>query len=270
MSDDWRLALTAWVWWPSVVAGITTLTIAYLAAVGPLRERFPGSSPLSRSQVRWYLLGLGVILFALVSPLDVLGDEYLFSAHMTQHVLITLVAPPLLLLGTPGWLLRPALSLRGVALLARALTHPLVAFALFDANLIFWHLPALYDATLHSEPIHVAEHLLFMSAAVIAWWPILSPLAELPRLSYPRQILYLFLQALPMTVLSAVITFAPFPLYEAYIEAPRLFGLSVMADQEIAGLIMWMPGGMVYFVAMTIVFFRWTSREEHSLDGQAV
>jgi putative membrane protein len=212
--------------------------------------------------------GLLVILFALVSPLDVLGDEYLFSAHMTQHLLITLVGPPLLLAGTPGWLLRPVLAWPAIARLARFLTNPLVAFAVFNGTLMFWHLQSTYELTFVNEAVHVIEHLTFMAAGVIAWWQILSPLSELPRLSYPMQLLFLFFQTFPMTLLSAMIAFAPAPLYAVYAEAPRLFGMSVMVDQEMAGLIMWMPGGMIYLAAMSVVFFKWTRKEEGAAGGR--
>jgi len=251
-----------WNWQPTVLIGVALLAGGYLSAIGPWRRRFGASAPVSRGQVISFLLGALIILLALVSPLDELGDEYLFSAHMTQHLLLTLVAPPLLLLGTPGWLLRPLLRRRSAARAGRVLTKQVVAFVLFNGVFLAWHLPTFYEATLQSESIHVVEHLMFIATAVLNWWPILSPLPELPRLSYPAQILYLFLEALPATVLGALLVFAPAPLIPTYATAPRLFGLDVMTDQQVSGLIMWMPGGMIYLIALAVVFFKWLGREE--------
>jgi putative membrane protein len=255
-------ALHEWNWDPSIWIGVGLLILLYLGAAGPFRSRFKDSQPLSRWQMTWYLLGAFVILFALVSPLDSTGDEYLFSTHMLQHLLLTLVAPPLLLLGTPGWMLRPLLKSAWVKSILRILTTPVLAYLLFNLDFLAWHIPIFYEATLENESIHIIEHLSFIFTAILNWWPMLSPLDELPRLPAPAQILYLFLDGVPTTVLSAIIVFANNVLYPTYAAAPRAFGISALTDQSIAGLIMGMPGGMIYLFALTIVFFRWNNREE--------
>ncbi len=258
-----QVALT-WNWYPSVCIGVALLVGVYLSVVGPLRSRFSFSEPAPHTRVAWFLSGALVILFALVSPLDELGDEYLFSAHMVQHLLLAQVAPPLLLMGTSGWMLRPFLRHPVVARVARVLTTPFVAFILFNAVFLTWHLTAFYETTLHNESLHIFEHLLFMATGVLNWWPILSPLPELPRLSPPGQILYLFLAAVPMTVLGALIVFAPTVLYPTYAAAPRVLGLDALTDQQIAGQVMWTPGGSIYLVALTVVFFTWLGKEERT------
>jgi cytochrome c oxidase assembly factor CtaG len=258
-----------WNWQPSVLIGVALVAAAYLGVSGPWRARFTSAQRVSRRQTLWFLSGAAVILMALVSPLDELGDNYLFSAHMAQHVLLALIAPPLLLLGTPGWMLRPMLRSRMLARVARALTSPVVAFAVFNAVFMLWHVPTLYEAALNDERIHIVEHLCFIATGVLNWWPILSPLTELPRLAQPAQILYLFLESVPATILSALIAFAPTILYPTY-RAAQLLGVNPMADQEIAGLVMWMPGGMIYLIALTVVFFAWLGREEHADRQQEV
>ncbi len=263
MSESAR-ALSVWNLEPSILFGVALLIAAYLAAAGPFRTRFPSSTKVARARVFAFLLGAFILLFALISPLDEIGDRYLFSAHMTQHLLLTLVAPPLMLIGTPGWMLRPLLRDPVVLRAARALTNPLVAFALFNIDFIIWHLPPLYEATLQNNFIHIFEHLLFIGTAFLNWWPILSPLPELPRLPAPAQILYLFAQALPATILGAFIVFAPVPLYATYAAAPNIFGIDPMNDQQFSGLIMWMPGGMIYLLALSVVFFLWLDREERA------
>ncbi len=257
-------ALSAWNWEPSVVVGLALIVGAYLAALGPWHSRFKSSDTVDRARVFAFLFGAFVMLFALVSPLDTIGDEYLFSAHMTQHLLLTLVAPPLMLIGTPGWMLRPLLRDPVVLRAARFFTTPLIAFAIFNVDFLVWHIPVLYDATLHNETLHIFEHLLFIVTAFLNWWPILSPLPELPRLPDPAQILYLFGQAFPATILGAFIVFAATPLIPTYAAAPPIFGISAMADQQFSGLIMWMPGGMVYLIALSIVWFSWMDREERA------
>lgn len=264
MEPEAYQVLTEWTTEPSIWIGMAILIGAYFAVRGPLRARFKDSTPVTGSQTFWFLLGWFVLLFALVSPLDPISDEYLFSAHMVQHILMTLIAPPFLLLGTPGWMLRPFLRYQPIARTARLLTMPIVAFALFNVDFLVWHAPVLYEATLEHESIHILEHLLFISTAVLNWWPILSPLSELPRLPYPAQILYLFLDAVPSTVLGGIFSFASTAVYPAYAAAPRIFGISAVDDQLFAGLIMAMPGAMIYLLALSIVFFVWLGREERA------
>ena len=260
--------LGMWSWDPSILLGIAIFLGLYLAVIGPLRKRFKESTPVRRAQITWFILGTFFIFFALVSPLDELGDNYLFSAHMLQHSLLVFVVPPLLLAGTPGWLVDALIRRRGIQPLAKMLTHPVSAFLLFNLVFAAWHFPAFYQAALENQNVHIFEHMCFMVTAVLNWWPVLSPSKLLPRLSAPVQMVYLFLEGIPCTVLGAIIIFQPTILYPAYASAPALLGLSPMTDQQIAGLIMAMPGGMAYMVAMTVVFFNWQKKEATNLPAQ--
>jgi len=125
--------------------------------------------------------------------------------------------------------------------------------------LILWHLPRFYEYALEHHPVHIVQHLMFMVAAVLLWWPILSPLPELPRLPYPMQMLYLFLTTIPMSIVAVYITYGGTLLYPAYAAAPRIAGLSPLQDQLLGGLIMWIPGGLVFFGVISVIFFRWQS-----------
>ena len=252
-----------WNWDPTILVGLALQAGAYLACVGPLRERFPGSEPVAPARVQTFLLGSLVLFIALCSPIETLGDGYLLSAHMIQHLLITLIAPPLLLLGTPRWLFRPLLRLPLALPIGRLLTNPVVAFLSFNIAFAAWHVPAFYEATLRSLPIHVLEHVMFIATATLTWWPVFSPMDELPRLSDPAQCLYLFIQSIPPTILGALITFADFVLYPTYARAPRVWDLSPQLDQQAAGLIMWIPGALVYLVVLTVVFFRWFNNDDY-------
>ena len=253
---------TEWHGHPSVIIGLLALTGAYLLAVGPLRWRFGVERRPGAWSVASFLTGVVVIFVALLSPLHELGDSYLFSAHMVQHLLLMLVAPPLLLLGTPGWLLRPALAAPRTLHITRFLTSPVMAFVAFNVVLVLWHLPPLYGLALRERGIHILEHLMFISAAVIMWWPVLSPLSQAPRASYPMQMLYLFVIPTVPAILGAMITFANSVLYDWYAEAPRVWEISAHTDQQVGGIIMWVPGGLAFLLTLIVVFLIWSGEEE--------
>ncbi|MCI0438055.1 MAG: cytochrome c oxidase assembly protein [Chloroflexi bacterium] len=243
---------------------------AYLLGVGPLRERYSLSAePVEPRQMATFTLGVVVIFVALISPIHVLSENYLFSMHMLQHMLLTVVAPPLLILGTPAWLLRPLLRPAWAFRAARAATHPVVAFAV--ANLVFslWHIPALYNMTATNELVHAIEHVTMTGTAIMMWWPLASNMPELPRLSYPMQMAYLFLLSLAPTIVFAIVTFASHPIYDFYASAPRIWGLSPLADQQIGGIIMKVGGGAVFLGLLVTVFFRWYAQEERKSKIEA-
>jgi putative membrane protein len=209
--------------------------------------------------------GLLAILLALDGPLHDLSDWYLFSAHMVQHLVLTLVVPPLLLTGVPGWmfdaLLRAGLARPGPAAVVRTLTHPLVAFTAYAVAVVGWHLPGPYNTALEVHGWHVVEHLALLGAAILGWWPIVSPSRLAPPLPYAAQLLYLFVFGMPMTVVAAMITGAERVLYPFYEAAPRIVDLTPLADQRLGGVIMWVPSGLIPLAAFTIVFFRWVAAE---------
>ncbi len=253
--------LTQWDWEPSILIIAALVTGSYLYAIGPLRKK-NGLAPATHGQVFAFLLGVVLMVLALISPLDELGDSYLFSAHMVQHLFLTTVGPPLLLLGIPEWMAEPLLRNPAIFRIARLFTLPAVAFVLFNADFWLWHAPPLYDATLENEAIHILEHVTFIVFGLLFWWPIFSPLKRgLPRLPLGGQILYLFLSGMPMVALSAGLTFAP-PLYAPYLTAPRVWGISPAMDQQLGGLIMWVPGSLFTIVIVSILFIRWMLQQE--------
>lgn len=254
--------LTEWNWQPSIIGGTLLILALYIYAVGPFREKFFPAEKFSLGKAVAFQLGILLIFLSLFSALDELGDRYLFSAHMLQHLILTMVGPPLMLIGTPGWLIQPLLRNRTLLNIGKVLTHPAVAFTLFNADLWLWHAPLLYDATLFNQNLHILEHLTFIITGVIFWWPLFSPVKEgLPRLSTGGQILYLFFGSMPMVLLGAGLTFAP-PLYAPYINAPRVWGLSAATDQQLGGLLMWVPVSLYIIAIMSILFIRWMQRQE--------
>ena len=205
-----------------------------------------------------FAAALLVLFLALNGPLHNLSDTYLFSAHMAQHLLLTLVFPPLLLYGTPSAVMRPLLRPRWVMAVARVLTRPLIAAAVFTAPIVLWHVPAFYEAALRDHNLHIVQHLVFLTTAVIMWWPVLSPVPELPRLPHLLQMLYLFLLGIPMAITGALIALSDRVLYPFYAGAPRVGGLSPLDDQQIGGLLMWVLGGLMLWIVITVVWFRYS------------
>lgn len=256
--DFW---LTQWNLDPSILIGTALIIGLYLYAIGPYRKRRFPQEPIRTGQTIAFLSGMLIMFLALVSPLDELGDSYLFSAHMVQHLILTIIGPPLLLLGTPEWIVKPALHNKVVFKVAKFFTFPVVAFVLYNIDFWLWHAPPLYNATLENQTIHIIEHLTFLFFGLCYWWPIFSPSKDLPPLSIGGQILYLFLSGMPSVLLGAGLTFTP-PLYAPYIAAPRIWGISAPTDQQLGGLIMWIPVSIFYIVIMSILFIRWMLQQE--------
>ncbi len=250
-----------WDWHPSVVIGLALLGGLYV---------YLGGLAAPRRRVTAFGASLVVLGVALNGPLHNLSDGYLFSAHMVQHLALTLVFPPLLLYGTPAWVVRPLLGPAWVLRSARRATRPLAAGALFSAPITLWHVPQFYESALEHHPLHIVQHLVFIATAVIMWWPILSPVPELPRASYPTQLIYLFALGLPMSLAGALITLSEQVLYPFYAGAPRVWGLAPLADQQLGGLLMWVVGTIYLWVAASVVWFRWSAREESGDVERAV
>ena len=269
MNEATHSLWTHWHGHPEVLVGLAIIQGAYLLAVGPVRERYNLADSSDPRQVATFTLGILVIFVALLSPLHVLSDQYLFSAHMLQHVLLTLVAPPLLIVGTPDWLLRPLMRPDPVFILARIATHPVIAFVLFNITFSLWHLPALYNLSVTNHLVHIGEHLMFMGTAMLMWWPIASNMPELPRLTYPLRMIYLFLLSIAQLMVFAPVTFSREPLYQWYVDAPEIWGMSPVVDQQIGAIIMKLGGGAIFITLIIVAFFRWFSREEEKTKAEA-
>jgi len=262
--------------------GLDPLVIVSLALSGLLY--FEGARKLWREAGRgrgirrweaWAYTGGWLALFvALVSPLHPWG-EVLFSAHMTQHELLMLVAAPLLVLGRPvvaflwalplGWARRLGAWGKAPWFLRawRAVTNPLAAWAVHAVALWVWHLPALFQATLRSDLVHTAQHVSFLFSALLFWWALVHG----PRgvVGYGAGLLYLFTTAVHSGVLGALLTFAGSVLYPAYNGTTASWGLTPLEDQQLGGLIMWVPAGLVYIVAGLALCAGWMRESERSV-----
>lgn len=255
---------TNWDLHPDLLIGLFLLEAIYLLLVGPLRFLFviPHEIKPTYRQVSYFSIGVLVFFIADNGPIHDLSENFLFSAHMLQHILLAFVVSPLLIIGTPGWLLSPLLKYQVIERTGRFLTNPLIAFFLFNLTFSLWHLPILYQAALQVHGIHIFEHLTLLVTAVILWWPILSPVPELPRPRYLIQVIYLFVLPIAQLIVFAPITFSTQVIYPFYAEAPRLWGLSALADQQMGGILMKVTSTIIFLLFLTIVFFRWFNQEE--------
>lgn len=334
-----------WLRWnfePITVLALAAVTGAYFYALGPLRRRYHLAVTVDRGKVAFFVAGMVLLALALLSPLDYIGMEYLLTAHMLQHMMFSVICPPLILLGIPGWMLDPLFRGPRVQHVARIITHPAVAFGLYNLNMWIWHLPILFDASAPAaavigiqvveslcvigalifaamflpgllrnarsdeasskrsrrslvplaasaiaivaiiilaaigalnlaawgtnfephNPLHMLMDAMFIGTAIIYWWPILSPVRAVPRISPLFGMLYMFMSAMPMMVIGALLTFAPDPLYTRYATAPLVWGFTRLGDQQFAGLTMWLPMDIPLFITISILFFRWVNEQD--------
>lgn len=251
-------------WYPEVLGWIALVNLAYLLAVNLWRRSFNWGPPLSVRKQVYFSLGLWTLYLSEGTPLHLISESYLFSAHMVQHILLTLVMPPLILLGTPDWMLRPLYRWKVTRAIMKVLVYPAVALLAFNLIYSFWHLPVAYQATLYFHWFHGVQHAVLIFTALMMWWPICSPLMELPRLSEVLQMFYIFLIGLSQIAVFGVITFADSVMYQFYARAPRLWGLDPHVDQQLAGIIMKVGGMGIFIIAWFIIFFRWVAREERT------
>jgi putative membrane protein len=224
-------------------------------------ERGDTEPAVTSRQVVCFVSGLAAIFVASDWPVHDLAEGYFYSLHMVQHLLLSLVAAPLLLLGTPGWLMRRLLPGR-LLTVVKFVARPVPNLIQFNAVLVLSHWPLWVNATLRNHPLHFVAHAILLVSALLMWMVLVSPLEEVPRARPPMQMLYLFLQSILPTVPASFLTFGSKPLYSFYETVPRLYGWSALSDQQVAGLIMKLLGGFYLYAIIAVVFFRWYADEE--------
>jgi len=256
--------MPAWHPHPDVWLLLGGLWAAYLVAVRRHRAS-PAEAKDRRRRTTLFSIGMACLWFGADWPVHDLAEGYLYSAHMVQHMVFTLVAAPLLIAGIPAWMWRTVLSPRPVFVAFRFFTRPVVALIVFNGLLLFTHWPEVVEASVGSELTHFTLHVLLFGSAIVVWWPVMSPLVELPALTPPAQMMYLFAQSLAPTIPASFLTFGHTLLYPVYGTFPRIWSISALNDQLIAGLLMKIVGGLILWVFIATIFFRWHAREER--DG---
>ena len=259
---SWRLH-------PDVVLLCVFLLAGYFWAINMLREPLSDAGRVRRGQVLLYCSGVLSLYLVAATPVHDISEQYLLTAHMFQHTVFIMVAAPLMLAGIPAWLWQALLRQPGMMQAGRFLTHAVVAFFIFNALQVVTHLPEVVNFSLEAHWFHLFVHIALVASAMLMWWPILSSVPELPRLSDPLRMGYLFVQSLVPTVVAAFVTFADSAVYSFYADAPRMWGLSAVEDQQVAGGVMKMMGSLILWGFITVIFFQWFYREQRESEGPA-
>ncbi len=253
----------AWQPHPDVWLLIALLGTGYALAIVRVGPRVaPPGRVVTRRQVACFSAGLLATWMVSDWPVHDIAEKANYSVHMMQHLTFSLIDAPLILIGTPGWLARWVLGPEWLFRTVRALARFFPAVILYNVVLVVAHWPTVVDLTLHNGFYHFLAHCVIFVTALIVWLPVLSPIPEIPRYSPPMQMVYLFLQSVVPTIPASFLTFGSAPLYHYYEHVHQLFGFSTLDDQRLAGLIMKLGGGLVLWMLITIVFFRWFAEEE--------
>jgi putative membrane protein len=251
-----------------VVGVVVALVGLYVFGLTRLAERHAprGEPAVTRRQIAWFVTGIALFLAVEIWPIHDIAEGSLYSFHMVEHLVLALVVPPALLKGTPWWLLR--LLVKPILPVLRVLTRPIVALLLFNGVFALIHAPVIVEGMLGNAFVHFLLHAGLMASATLMWWPVLGPIPDLPKLTPLMGMGYLFLQSLIPTIPASFLTFADEPVYEIYETLPRLWGLSALDDQLIAGLIMKIGGGAVLWTAIAVIFFTWAFEEERAAGAR--
>jgi putative membrane protein len=247
-----------WTWPldPTVYAGLVAAYLghAWLARNAPDAER---------KHTLYLIAGLATLWVALETPIDTISDHYLDSVHMLQHVLLGFIAPPLLLLSLSPSMVARLVRIPGL----RFITEPVQTQVVAGAVMVVWHLPALYDATLASEEVHILEHLTFIAGGTLLYWPIIEATSSHSswHMSPVGKLVYMLIATLPQDGVALVLIFSRVPFYEFYAKAPRLIeGFTALIDQTMAGAVLMILGKATLAVAALTVFFRWFGSEQRA------
>lgn len=267
-----RGAAWAWSMEPWVVVPIAGLALGYGLGLRRLHREVGGRRGIGRGPAAAFAGAIAVLVLALMSPLDVVAAD-LFSVHMAQHLLLMLAAAPLLVMGRVPLVLLWALPRRARRRVARAwerslfarqvgfLTRPFVAWALFIGVFVFWHVPRAYGWALHDEGVHALEHLSFLFSALAFWNLVIEPRGR-RRLGYGAGVLYVATTAVLSGLPGALMILTPRPFYSLHAAGAAAWGMTLIEDQQLAGLLMWIPAGGVYIAAIAWLFLRWLAQAE--------
>lgn len=256
-------------WHPWVFLWLLLVQAGYLLAVGKWREAFGWGPPVSTRQKVLFSSAIWMIYLSEGTPLHILAEHYLFSMHMIQHVVLTSIMVPLLVLGIPDWAVRNALKRPWIRGPLKFFTSPIPAILCFNLIYAVWHMPVAYEATLYFHWFHMVQHALLVLTSIFMWWPVASPVPEFNKLSDGASMLYLFVAGIIQIAVYSMLTFAESPIYEFYWNAPRMWGIDPLVDQQAAGMIMNLGGMVILLVVWGIIFFNWVRKEEAQAISRA-
>ncbi len=264
--DFWRWRPHPEVW--ILVVGLVVLYRYALRELGP--RLVPAGQPVvTKAQKRWFFFGILVLWVAADWPMHDIGEDYLYSVHMVQHMLLTFVFPPMMLLATPEWLARIVIGDGRIGRAFLRLARPIPAALVFNAIQLGIHWSVIVNLSVENGPFHFALHFLVVTTALAVWMPVVSPLPEY-RIRPPAQCIHLFLTSIVPTVPASWLALADGALYSSYDKPARLWGVSVTSDQQAAGLLMKLGGGVFLWVIIVVIFFRWTASQDRGTHARRV
>jgi putative membrane protein len=247
--------------WAAMLA-IAGLYVWAIRKVGPGKV-VPGEAVVTKRKVLLFSLGLLALWVHADWPIHDIGEHYLFSVHMVQHTGFTLIAAPLLLLGLPAWLIRWLfVDNPKVHWVAKRVLRPLPAAIVYNLMTVLTHWPLVVNNSLEHHPLHLAVHVVMFLSAAAMWFPVVNSVPELPTMSHPFKMLYIFLQSVIPTIPASFLTFGETPLYRYYAHAAHPFHLNAVEDQQLAGALMKVYAGTLLWGVIVGVFFRWYASEE--------
>jgi len=253
---------------PGVLDGLMALVLIYGLAVGPGRRYLAPESPFELKRALYFACGVIILIAAIATPIDHIGETYLFSVHMVQHVMLMFLLPPFLILGTPVWLSDFLFRTEGLGTILRAMVRPVTAGVLFNMTLVFWHFPAFYELALRDPLVHLLEHVTFIVVSITMYWVLMGHESGTEPIHNGVKLLYVLGVSIGQIPLFAVLTFAPTVLYPTYAAAPRFYpDLSALTDQVLGGVVMKLVAAVFMFTGLIVYFYRWHQSEAN--EGKA-
>jgi len=249
-ADPWRYQQHLEIW--VLVIGLLIAFVYAIRVVGP--KVVPSGEVISRKQIRTFSLMIFLLLISTDWPLHDIAEEYLYSMHMLQHTILTYIIPPLALLAIPEWLFRLLVGQGRTYRVIRFLTRPVIAAVAYNAVLLVTHIPALVNRSAAGGPLHYSLHVLLVASALMLWTPICGPAKEW-RMSYGAMMVYLFCTSLVPSIPAGWLTFAEGSVYNHYDTPVRVWGMSVLSDQQLAGGIMKLGGSTFLWALIITIFF---------------
>jgi putative membrane protein len=249
-----------------LLVGLAGLYTYALRSIGP--RAVPAGQPVATAaQKRWFAFGIALVWIAADWPMHDIGEQYLYSVHMFQHMMLAFFIPPVMLLATPDWLARLVIGDGTAGRWFLKLARPVPAAVVFNAVQLLTHWSVVVNSSVENGLLHYGLHTIVVISAFAVWMPVVSPLPEL-RTTIPAQCVHLFLISIVPTVPAAWLALAEGVLYDAYDQPARLWGVSVTADQQLAGLIMKLGGGMFLWFLIVVLFFRWSAKQDRGTTAR--
>jgi putative membrane protein len=249
--------------WPSntyLLIGLILLCLLYGIGIRQAHKSGKQDAPLKKRSLVSFVAAVALMAVVFLTPLDTIARTQLFSAHMVQAVTLTTFCAPLLLFASPEWLIRPLLDRSFVRPIAQALTQPVVASIVFNFTFIAWHFPGVFHFALLHNTIYNLALLTFLFTALLNWWPLIGPVRDFHKMTYPMQMLYVFMDGQPLDIYAFLLVFSGVVIYPYYVIPPQL-GISAFADQAVAGALLLLPG-LVDLVVLSPLFFLWLAQIE--------